>query len=88
MTSCGSSINPSCLASPARFSTVYLTHTCFHGYSAKTGVGDGVSVSVCVGRGVCVRVGVRGGVGVEVGVKGKELQPINIHIKMNEVKQI
>jgi hypothetical protein len=67
---------------------VYLTHTCFHGYSAKTGVGEGVSVGVCVGRGVSVKVEVGGGVDVEVGVKGKELQPINIHINMNEVKTI
>jgi hypothetical protein len=65
---------------------VYLNQTCFHGYAAKTGVGEGVSVDVGVGRGVRVRVGVGGGVGVEVGVKGKELHPTNIHIKTNEVK--
>lgn len=67
---------------------MYLIHTCFHGYSAKTGVGEGVSVSVCVGRGVSVKVGVGGGVGVDVGVMGRELHPTSSHIKMNEVKQI
>jgi len=66
---------------------VYLNQTCFHGYSAKTGVGDGVSVGVCVGRGVQVEVGVGGGVGVEVAWNGKEPQPVNIHIKRIKIER-
>jgi len=66
---------------------VYLNQTCFHGYEAKTGVGEGVSVRVCVGSGVRVEVGVGGGAGVDVGAKGKELQPVSIHIKRIKVKR-
>ncbi|GAB4403575.1 MAG: hypothetical protein OHK003_31460 [Anaerolineales bacterium] len=86
MTSRGSSVNPNWFTISGGLSTVYLNQTCFHGYVAKTGVGEGVSVEVGVGRGVQVEVGVGGGVGVEVGAKDKELQPASIHIKASKVK--
>ncbi len=65
---------------------MYLNQTCFHGYEAKTGVGDGVSVDVGVGRGVRVKVGVGGGaVGVGVARNGIDPQPVNIHIKNKKI---